>query len=495
MAQEILDPVRVATTENITIASGVQIGVTTIDGVILTTGNRILVKAQTDKVQNGIYVVQSNGSLTRSTDFAAASSHTSTIVFVQAGNTLADTGFILTTDGSVTVGTTQLEFQRFTTNSKYAQDDVESLLVYRSEKGYPLSNDELDGNFRFLADSLTGKVNTSDYTAEDIASKLSTLTAAQLGLNAYYLRGLEPNTAVPAIPSGQSVRPETVAIRDNEGDLTALVFHGDLDGNASSATFATTAGTANSISSSYTIPIARGGTGATTAADARTNLNVVSKSGDTMSGLLSLSGATTGAASLNIPPSSNAPSSPADGDVWASSTNLFYRLNGVTKSVAPIEAPTFTSGAYLSGATAAITTNSTLLATTAFVQAVKNDLVNNSIALKADIASPNFTGTPKIGGVNIATLSDIPAIPDISVKANLASPNFSGTPTIASKAIATKEYVDSSISTVSAQIPSLTAYATIAYVDSQTPLWGTSRKFVSATAPASPANGDFWFQI
>ena len=58
-------PVVVATTANITL-SGLQ----TIDGIVLVAGDRVLVKDQTNQVQNGVYVAAS-GAWTRAVDFDA----------------------------------------------------------------------------------------------------------------------------------------------------------------------------------------------------------------------------------------------------------------------------------------------------------------------------------------------------------------------------------------------------------------------------------------
>jgi hypothetical protein len=71
--------VKAATTANITLS-----GTLTVDGVSLSVGDRILVKDQTDKTQNGIYIVDS-GSWSRSPDMDAASEFPSAAVFVTAG--------------------------------------------------------------------------------------------------------------------------------------------------------------------------------------------------------------------------------------------------------------------------------------------------------------------------------------------------------------------------------------------------------------------------
>jgi hypothetical protein len=106
--------VRAATTANVTLASALENG-DTLDGVVLATGNRVLVKNQTTGSQNGIYVVKSSGTPDRSTDADLAAEVTSNFaVFVEEGTVNADQGYVLTNDGAITVGTTALTFTQFT---------------------------------------------------------------------------------------------------------------------------------------------------------------------------------------------------------------------------------------------------------------------------------------------------------------------------------------------------------------------------------------------
>ena len=106
--------VRLATTEAITLATGLENG-DTLDGVTLVTGNRILVKNQVDATENGIYVVAASGAPTRSTDADTAAEITASFaVFVEEGTVNTDSGWTLTNNGAVTVGTTELSFTQFT---------------------------------------------------------------------------------------------------------------------------------------------------------------------------------------------------------------------------------------------------------------------------------------------------------------------------------------------------------------------------------------------
>ncbi|MDE2434725.1 MAG: hypothetical protein KGM49_00560 [Sphingomonadales bacterium] len=100
------DPVRAATTANGTLATAYANG-QVIDGVTLVTGDRILLKAQTTGSENGIYTVNASGAPTRAVDAASGTQMSAgTTVYVTEGTTNADKAFAITTDGTITIGTT-----------------------------------------------------------------------------------------------------------------------------------------------------------------------------------------------------------------------------------------------------------------------------------------------------------------------------------------------------------------------------------------------------
>jgi len=92
-----------------------------VDGVTLSQDDRLLVKDQTDPVENGIYVVTSTGVdgsaaflLTRAPDADAADELTGgAFFFVEQGTTQADAGFVATHVGTPTFGTTSIAFEQF----------------------------------------------------------------------------------------------------------------------------------------------------------------------------------------------------------------------------------------------------------------------------------------------------------------------------------------------------------------------------------------------
>ena len=110
---DVKNSVRVATTANGTLATAFANG-QTVDGITLATNDRILLKDQSTGSENGIYTVNASGAPTRATDFDENSEVTGgTFFFVEEGTTNADNGFVMTNDGTVTVGTTALVFTQF----------------------------------------------------------------------------------------------------------------------------------------------------------------------------------------------------------------------------------------------------------------------------------------------------------------------------------------------------------------------------------------------
>jgi len=110
---DIKGSVRVASTANITIASALING-STIDGVEVSTGDRVLLKNQTLPAQNGIYVVVASGAASRSSDADVSAEVTSGMfTFVSEGTLHFDSGWVLATNDSITLGSTGLSFTQF----------------------------------------------------------------------------------------------------------------------------------------------------------------------------------------------------------------------------------------------------------------------------------------------------------------------------------------------------------------------------------------------
>lgn len=86
---------------------------TAIDGVTLTTNDRILIKDESTGANNGIYVYTSSTVLTRSDDFNTPTEMAGgDFTFVQQGTVYNDTGWVMT-DPVTTVGTSTVNFVQF----------------------------------------------------------------------------------------------------------------------------------------------------------------------------------------------------------------------------------------------------------------------------------------------------------------------------------------------------------------------------------------------
>ena len=121
--------VRVATTANLGATYNNSAGTLTnsgsqaaiaIDGITLVADDRVLVKDQSTAAQNGFYKVTTVGDgstnwvLTRTPDADAASELTSgAFTFTEEGTNNADNGYVLSTDGAITLGTTAITFDQF----------------------------------------------------------------------------------------------------------------------------------------------------------------------------------------------------------------------------------------------------------------------------------------------------------------------------------------------------------------------------------------------
>ena len=95
-------------------------GALTVDGVAVAADDRVLVKDQAAAAQNGFYKVTATGGasaafvLTRTPDADAASELTAgAFTFTEEGTANADNGYVLSTDGAVTLGTTSITFEQF----------------------------------------------------------------------------------------------------------------------------------------------------------------------------------------------------------------------------------------------------------------------------------------------------------------------------------------------------------------------------------------------
>ena len=86
----------------------------TIDNETIIQADRILVKAQNTKSENGIYIVNNGTGLTRADDFVTGTASGGDFVFVDAGTNNGKSGFVVVGDFNINVGSVVIEFTKFT---------------------------------------------------------------------------------------------------------------------------------------------------------------------------------------------------------------------------------------------------------------------------------------------------------------------------------------------------------------------------------------------
>ena len=123
---DVKQSVRVATTAPINLSADLEAG-DLIDGVTLVAGDRVLVKNQSTAIENGIYVAVSSGAASRSSD-ANGTADTGelmpgTFTFVEEGTVNSDKGFVVSTNGTITIGATAIAWTQFSGAGSFEAGD------------------------------------------------------------------------------------------------------------------------------------------------------------------------------------------------------------------------------------------------------------------------------------------------------------------------------------------------------------------------------------
>jgi len=194
---DVKDSVRAASTGDVNVGTPAS----TMDGVNLVDGDRVLLKNQTTASQNGIYVYASTG-LTRAIDMDAAGEFVGAFFFVEEGTVNSDQGYVMSANGTINVGTTDIEFTKFTGTGQITTGSA------LSKNGNTL-NVNVDGTYIMVdgsdeltikGTSTTGEVLKSDgaggvaYGALDLTNANATsgalpLTRGGLGVDASQTAG------------------------------------------------------------------------------------------------------------------------------------------------------------------------------------------------------------------------------------------------------------------------------------------------------------------
>ena len=102
-----------ATTGNIDLTADLQNG-DTLDGVTLVTGDRVLVKDQTDATANGLYIVVASGTASRDPEHDTIAELSGQMIVVNQGTSNDNKIFLCTTDSSATIGVSNITYSQIT---------------------------------------------------------------------------------------------------------------------------------------------------------------------------------------------------------------------------------------------------------------------------------------------------------------------------------------------------------------------------------------------
>ena len=203
---DVKDSVVAATTANITISTALNNG-DTLDGVTLSTNDRVLVKNQSTASENGIYIV--GASPARSSDLAAGADAAGMFTFVEQGTVNGDNGFVCTSNkGSAIVGTNDLAYAQFSGAGNISAGDG------LDKSGNTLSVDlKANGGLVIESTEIAVDLAASSITGTLPVTKLTSLTSTVTELNV--LDGITSTTAeLNLMDGGTSATSTTLAAAD-----------------------------------------------------------------------------------------------------------------------------------------------------------------------------------------------------------------------------------------------------------------------------------------
>jgi len=168
---DVKQSVRLASTANVAISTGLEAG-DTIDGVVLVAGDRVLLKNQTTASENGIYVAVASGAASRSSDANGTADtgelKSGTFVFVEEGTVNFDSGFVVSTDGTITVGSTNITWTQFSGAGSFEAGDG------LSKSGTQVNVNVTANRTAIVADAID---IASTYVGQSSITTLGTITA------------------------------------------------------------------------------------------------------------------------------------------------------------------------------------------------------------------------------------------------------------------------------------------------------------------------------
>jgi hypothetical protein len=241
---DVKQSVRVATIVEINLATKLAAD-DIIDTVTLVAGDRVLVKNQSTASQNGIYVVQASGAAVRATDFDGAGEVSGgAFTFVEEGAVNADSGWVVSSNGPITVETDAINWSQFSgagqiTAGDGLTKDGNTINAGGTADRITVNADSIDiastyvgqNTITTLGTITTGVWNGTDVAVADGGTGSGTASGARTNLAETSTSGQTTSTAVLArvvhqACAASSVGVSTTTVTHNFGtkNLTVQVY-------------------------------------------------------------------------------------------------------------------------------------------------------------------------------------------------------------------------------------------------------------------------------
>ena len=239
------EPAAAASTANVNLSNP---GTSSFDGQSVSSGARILIRAQTSSAENGVYIFNGNSSaMTRATDCDSASELNGMAIFCTDGNTYSDQAFVQTSTIS-SLGSDAVTYVRFSglgqvTAGNGLSSAGDTLSVNVDDSGIEINSDALRlKDAGVTNDKLAGSISADKLAGNIGDGKLSTITSSgkvsgsavqlngsgglsnssglkisDLGVSAAMLAGSIPDSKLNQITTGDKVAGSAVQLKSGGG--------------------------------------------------------------------------------------------------------------------------------------------------------------------------------------------------------------------------------------------------------------------------------------